>query len=47
MEGNKDNNPRIRVKMESAEFSDLLSDNNQSTDFRQEHHHKESIISLF
>ena len=47
MEGKKDKNPRIRVKIDSTEFGDLLNDGNKSSDFRQEHHHKETFITKY
>jgi len=46
MESKKDKNPRIRVKMESTEFGDLLSEKNKQ-DFHQDHHHKDTFITKY
>ena len=47
MKGKENKNLRIRVKMESKEFGDLLEDKNQSSDFHQDHHHKETFITKY
>ena len=47
MKGKENKNLRIRVKMESKEFGDLLDDKNQSSDFHQDHHHKETFITKY
>ena len=46
MKSKKNNNPRVRVKMDSTEFEDLLNDD-KSGGFHQDHHHKETFITKY
>ena len=43
MKEKKNKYPRIRVKMQSEEFGDLLG--KKESDFHQEHHHKDTFIT--
>ena len=45
MKEKKNKYPRIRVKMQSEEFSDLLG--KKEADFHQEHHHKDTFITKY
>ena len=45
MKEKKNKYPRIRVKMQSEEFGDLLG--KKESDFHQEHHHKDTFITKY
>ena len=45
MKEKKNKYKRIRVKMESEEFGDLLA--NKKSDFHQDHHHKDTFITKY